>query len=173
MQFRLPLPNADKRLRQSASAPHSQPGFDSPCPRQIARKANLVKAPRRKRGERGSKPRPSTILPSNYWGKHKGADDPCKIVARGALPRCSTNFFRSGALGVRARLLTEMRRVRILRPEPIRSARLVAGSPPSHGGETGSKPVRSTGRPIVEWTRRRSTEPEVEVRILVGWPIPG
>ena len=28
---------------------------------------------------------------SVYWGQHKGADDPCKIVVAGALPAVSTN----------------------------------------------------------------------------------
>src|SRR5215510_14851861 len=28
----------------------------------------------------------------HLWGQHKGADDPCKIVAAGALPAVSTRF---------------------------------------------------------------------------------
>ena len=52
-------------------------------------------------------------------GRHKGADDPCKIVAVGALPTVSTKSFRSSALGVCIRLLIGPRLVRIQRPEPI------------------------------------------------------
>ena len=68
----------------------------------IAWEADLVTAPRRKRGEVGSKPTPGT----NLRGQHKGADDPCKIVAVGALPTVSTKSFPSSHLGEGGRLLT-------------------------------------------------------------------
>ena len=38
------------------------------------------------------------------WGQHKGADDPCKIVAVGALPTGSTNSFPPSHLGEGGRL---------------------------------------------------------------------
>ena len=95
----------------NAGAPLRRKEFDSPRPRQIrahcfgahiAWEADLVTAPRRKRGEVGSKPTPGT----NFRGQHKGADDPCKIVAVGALPTVSTNSFPSSHLGEGGRLLT-------------------------------------------------------------------
>jgi hypothetical protein len=46
----------------NAGAPLRRKEFDSPRPHQFAWEANLVKAPRRKRGEVGSKPTPGTIL---------------------------------------------------------------------------------------------------------------
>ena len=44
---------------------------------------------------------------------------PCKQREPGAVPGRSTRSFRSTALGVWAWLLTRLRQVRILRPEPI------------------------------------------------------
>jgi hypothetical protein len=109
---------ADVIQRQNASAPSRSCGFESRRPLQLARKADLVTAPRRNRGEVGSKPTPGTSLRAealrpagqpvegcppklgeggsicgpNIRGTHKCAGMPCKQVRRGALPRCSTNF---------------------------------------------------------------------------------
>jgi hypothetical protein len=55
--------------RSSLGAPLRRRGFDYRHPRQFARKANLVKAPRRNRGEVGSKPTPSTIWDDSSTGR--------------------------------------------------------------------------------------------------------
>lgn len=48
----------------------------------------------------------SKLARSTNRGQHKGADDPCKIVAVGALPTVSTKSFQLSHLGEGCRLLT-------------------------------------------------------------------
>lgn len=69
---------------------------------------------------------------------------PCKQAEPGAVPGRSTISFWSGAPGVRGRLLTVLRQVRVLRPEPICCRRLMVRMLVSQTGDAGSVPADST-----------------------------
>jgi hypothetical protein len=103
-------------------------------------------------------------------GKHRGAVDPCKIDGRNSTLRFSTRF--RVAKRQSSRLLTERAQVRILPREPFRERLLTGQEAALSRRKSGSVARRSYG-PIVEWTRRRSTKPKTEVRILVGPPLSG
>lgn len=53
---------ADKRLRQSGSVPHFQPGFDSPYPRQLRLDSSVVERLPEEQRVGGSIPSLGTIL---------------------------------------------------------------------------------------------------------------
>ena len=145
---------------QSRAEPTHRHEFDSRRPLQCAWEANLVKAPRRSRGEVGSKPTPGTTIPIRgvrpfspplripnrsrrvwpHWANPIGARAgsaylPCKEIELGSSPRCSTNFIPDRPTVGRPTVNRSIQ-VRVLVGEPIRRGRL-----------TGQDTRFSTGQP--------------------------
>ena len=117
---------------------------------------------------------------SATWGQHKGADDPCKIVAAGALPAVSTISRSSNRQDIR--LLTGESWFESSSGSQLgRSAN--NGRPPrSQRDNTGSSPVRPTSVDIRRGTPRpaaplssvvelRSLTAGASVRFREGLPI--
>lgn len=92
----------------------------------------------------------------------------------GAVPHCSTKFILVNRPRWRGRAVNSDAAGSNPATRALRCHLLVVRKPASHA-ENGSSILPGTAKygPLVEWTRRRSTKPKVEVRIFQGSPIPG
>ena len=100
--------------RSSLGAPLRRRGFDYRHPRQFARKADLVTAPRRNRGEVGSKPTPSTIWDDSSTGRAAAsqAEDAGSSPARSTSLRGACARYGSASHRVREGYRAEARRAK-------------------------------------------------------------
>ena len=99
---------ADVIQWQKASAPPRSRRFDSCRPHHFARKADLVTAPRRKRGEVGSKPTPSASFQTDGMIAQQGEPPPRKRQTWVRVPLVPPVSFPSGEQGARGCLLSRV-----------------------------------------------------------------